>query len=133
MCPGMWVISSDGRASRTTTWGVTPHAQNVSPTRPRGGRPADAVAVATGTDATDGRSDACWPIANPSPAAPRRSDEVLAFDLELVEHPRPPEPVGGIGDVSVQVFVGDREITDIVDVRLDDRVRRGRRLARNGG
>lgn len=43
-----------------------------------------------------------------------------------------PEPVGAQAAVNVQVFVGDREITDIVDVRLDHRARQSRQLARKG-
>lgn len=34
-----------------------------------------------------------------------------------------PEPVGSMGDINIQVFVGQREITDIIDVRMNGRSR----------
>lgn len=137
--------------------GIADHDLGGDPTRPErladaaARRPADAVAVldeleverehfigtswaaglgfAIGQHASDRPSVASVPVASYDSGGALPPWLSVAYNGTRA----PPEPVGGIGDVSVQVFVGDREITDIVDVRLDDRARRGRRLARNGG
>jgi hypothetical protein len=58
--------------------------------------------------------------------------DALAAALENLGGFGPSAEAVAAGDITVRVYIGDREITDIIDTRIDDNNREMMRRARSG-